>query len=241
MHSIAAQPHDADMLLGEEAELEFVMAFRELLRLKNILVSFSDFSFDDTGITEQTFDDFKSKYLDIYDKVRQAREKDKVSILEDVDFELELVRRDEVNVDYILKLVARLVGATDEQRNEITKTIFTTISGDATLRSKRELIEKFINSTIPQIHDSDEVEDRFTEFWNDEKQAELERIASEEGIVAEKLEKLIDRYVFTNRKPKQTDFADTLATKPGILQRNTILKRISARFGKFVETFVDGV
>ena len=238
---ITATPQEVDTLLGEEAELEFVTAFRELLRLKNILVSFSDFSFDDTGITEQTFDDFKSKYLDIYDKVRQAREKDKVSILEDVDFELELVRRDEVNVDYILKLVARLVGATDEQRNEITKTIFTTISGDATLRSKRELIEKFINSTIPQIHDSDEVEDRFTEFWNDEKQAELERIASEEGIVAEKLEKLIDRYVFTNRKPKQTDFADTLATKPGILQRNTILKRISARFGKFVETFVDGV
>lgn len=241
LHSIAAQPHDVDMLLGEEAELEFVMAFRELLRLKNILVSFSDSSFDDTGITEQTFDDFKSKYLDIYDKVRQAREKDKVSILEDVDFELELVRRDEVNVDYILKLIARLVGATDEQRNEITKTIFTTISGDATLRSKRELIEKFINSTIPQIQDSDEVEDRFAKFWNEEKQAELERIASEEGIVAEKLEKLIDRYVFTNRKPKQTDFADTLATKPGILQRNTILKRISARFGKFVETFVDGV
>ena len=241
LHSIAAQPHDVDMLLGEEAELEFVTAFRELLRLKNILVSFSDFSFDDTGITEQTFDDFKSKYLDIYDKVRQAREKDKVSILEDVDFELELVRRDEVNVDYILKLIARLVGATDEQRNEITKTIFTTISGDATLRSKRDLIEKFINSTIPQIQDSDEVEDRFAKFWNEEKQAELERIASEEGIVAEKLEKLIDRYVFTNRKPKQTDFADTLATKPGILQRNTILKRISARFGKFVETFVDGV
>lgn len=238
---ITATPQEVDTLLGEEAELEFVTAFRELLRLKNILVSFSDFSFGDTGITEQAFDDFKSKYLDIYDKVRQAREKDKVSILEDVDFELELVRRDEVNVDYILKLVARLVGATDEQRNEITKTIFTTISGDATLRSKRELIEKFINSTIPQIHDSDEVEDRFTEFWNDEKQAELERIASEEGIVAEKLEKLIDRYVFTNRKPKQTDFADTLATKPGILQRNTILKRISARFGKFVETFVDGV
>ena len=238
---ITATPQEVDTLLGEEAELEFVTAFRELLRLKNILVSFSDFSFGDTGITEQTFDDFKSKYLDIYDKVRQAREKDKVSILEDVDFELELVRRDEVNVDYILKLVARLVGATDEQRNEITKTIFTTISGDATLRSKRELIEKFINSTIPQIQDSDEVEDRFAKFWNEEKQAELERIASEEGIVAEKLEKLIDRYVFTNRKPKQTDFADTLATKPGILQRNTILKRISARFGKFVETFVDGV
>ena len=238
---ITATPQEVDTLLGEEAELEFVTAFRELLRLKNILVSFSDFSFGDTGITEQAFDDFKSKYLDIYDKVRQAREKDKVSILEDVDFELELVRRDEVNVDYILKLIARLVGATDEQRNEITKTIFTTISGDATLRSKRDLIEKFINSTIPQIQDSDEVEDRFAKFWNEEKQAELERIASEEGIVAEKLEKLIDRYVFTNRKPKQTDFADTLATKPGILQRNTILKRISARFGKFVETFVDGV
>lgn len=239
LHTIAAQPQDVDTLVGEEAELGFVTAFRELLRLKNILVSFSDFNFNDTGITEQTFEDYKSKYLDIYDKVRQDHEKDKVSILEDVDFELELVRRDEVNVDYILKLVARLVGASDEQKVELMRTISTTLSGDAALRSKRELIEKFISSTIPEIKNTDEVEDRFKQFWDDEKLAALKAISEEEGVDIEKFEKLVGDYLYTNRLPKQTDFAQTLTTKPSILQRTAILQKIRSRFSVFIETFID--
>jgi len=241
LQRIAPTPKAVDKLHGEEAELEFVTAFRELLRLKNILVSFADFNFDHTGISAQAFEDYKSKYLDIYDKVRTNHEKEKVSILEDVDFELELVRRDEVNVDYILKLVARLVGATDEQKTDIMRSITSTLSSDASLRSKRELIEKFIGTTIPQLDNPDDVEDRFAEFWNEEKQAALEQISREEGVIAEKLESLIERYVFTNRKPKQTDFASTLAKQPSILQRNNTLKRISSRFSSFIETFVDGI
>lgn len=238
---IVTSPQDVDNLTGEEAELEFVRAFRELLRLKNALISFSDFDFDDTGIDEQTFEDFKSKYLDLHDKVRQAHEKDKISILEDVDFELELVHRDEVNVDYILKLIARLVGASDEEKEVLTKGIFSTIAGDIKLRSKRELIEKFINTTIPEISDSSEVEDRFNAFWKDEEQAALAKISQEEGLVPEKFQAIISRYLFTNQTPKQTDFADTLAKKPSIFDRRSILKRVSDKFTSFVETFIDSV
>ena len=179
--------------------------------------------------------------MDIYDKVRSDHEKEKISILEDVDFELELVRRDEVNVDYILKLVTRLVGASEEQKSEIMRTISTTLSSNASLRSKRELIEKFINTTIPKINESEDVEDQFNEFWNEERKAALHAIAEEEKIDPEKFEQLIERYVFTNRKPKQTDFAYTLANMSGILERGSILKRISSRFMAFVETFIDNI
>jgi type I restriction enzyme R subunit len=85
--------------------LEFVKRFRELIRIKNILTTFSDFSFSALGISEQTFEDYKSKYLDIYDRVKSEHSKEKVSILEDVDFELELIRRDEINIDYIVSLL----------------------------------------------------------------------------------------------------------------------------------------
>lgn len=241
LHSIAHTPQAVDNLVGEEAELEFVTAFRELLRLKNVLVSFADFSFGDTGVSAQTFEDYVSKYLDIRDKVVASHEKEKVSILEDVDFELELVRRDDVNVDYILRLVARLVGASEEQKTDLMRTITATLSGDAALRSKRELIERFINSTIPQIKDSNEVEDRFRQFWDEEKMAELGRIAEEENIDVEKFERLIGDYLYTNRLPKQTDFAHTLMVKPGILQRNAILQRIRTRFTSFIETFIDNL
>lgn len=241
LRTFTANPSDVDNLVGEEAELEFVKGFRHLLRLKNILITFADFDFKDTNMSEQTFEDFKSKYLDIYDKVRNDHEKEKVSILDDVDFELELVRRDEVNVDYILRLLSQLVGASEEDKTRIINSVMVTLSGDATLRSKRELIEKFINNTVSKIANSEDMEDAFNDFWTKEKSDALLRISNEEGVISEKVEKLIEHYVFTGRKPRKTELADTLEKQPGILQRNSILKRLNKRFNDFIDTFIEGV
>ena len=103
-HLIALTPtlESVDELVSEDDELEFIKAFRDLMRIKNILASFSDFKWEDLEMTEQQFEDYKSKYLDLYDKVKRGHEKEKVSILEDVDFELELIHRDEINVTYII-------------------------------------------------------------------------------------------------------------------------------------------
>lgn len=241
LRTIAPSPQDVDNLEGEQAEHDFVTMFRELLRAKNILSSFADFDFTDTGITVQEFEDYKSKYLDIYDKVKSDHEKEKVSILDDVDFELELVRRDEVNVDYILRLLAQLVGASEEDKQKIIGSIMTTLSGDASLRSKRELIEKFISGTIPNITDSEDVVTEFDKFWSQEKIEALERISHEEGVIRERLEKLIESYIFTGRKPRRAELAGTLEKKPSILQLNSIVKRISTKFNDFIETFIEGV
>lgn len=83
-----------DDLLTEEDELAFIQAFRALLRAKNVLESYADFSWEDVGIDEQTFENYKSKYLDLYDKVKSENQKEKTSILDDIDFELELIHRD---------------------------------------------------------------------------------------------------------------------------------------------------
>ncbi|MCU0341850.1 MAG: type I restriction endonuclease subunit R, partial [Spirosomaceae bacterium] len=82
-------------LQSEDDEFEFVKAFRDIMRVKNVLASFADFDWEDLPIDEQTFEDYKSKYLNLYDKVKRDRATDKVSILDEVDFELELIRRDE--------------------------------------------------------------------------------------------------------------------------------------------------
>ena len=230
-----------DTLIGEEAELQFVKNFREILRLKNILVSFADFGFTDTQLPEQTFDDFKSKYLDIYDKVRNETEKEKVSILEDVDFELDLIRRDEINVDYIIRLLAQLVGADDAHREKILRSVMDTMAADTALRSKRELIEKFINSTLPKLTDAEEVEGAFDSFWDAEKVEAFRLMCDEEGLLTDKLQGLIDKYLYSGRKPRREDFAKALDKQPGILQRDSIIKRVSKRFNSFIETFIEGV
>ncbi len=116
MLQIAPTVKSVDDLISEEDKLKFVQAFRELMRLKNILTSYSDFNWDDLPMNEQSFEDYKSKYLDIYDKVRSDHKVEKASILNDVDFELELIHRDEINVAYILKLIAKLKGAKQHER-----------------------------------------------------------------------------------------------------------------------------
>ena len=106
-------------------------------------------------MNEQLFEDYKSKYLDLYDKVKTEHQKEKVSILEDVDFELELIHRDEINVAYILVLLANLKTTVNKEKKQ--KENIDLIAGEAHLRSKRELIEKFIRENLPDIDDTDDI------------------------------------------------------------------------------------
>lgn len=114
LYSITPTVASVDELLTEEEEAGFIQAFREIIRIKNVLDCFTEFTFDDLPMDEQLFSDFKSKYLDLYDKVKSNHEKEKVSILDDIDFELELIRRDTVNVSYIISLLANLQHAKPE-------------------------------------------------------------------------------------------------------------------------------
>ncbi len=241
LRSTTLTPQDVDALQSEEEELAFVRAFREILRLKNVLTSFADFKFTDTTITEQTFENFKGKYLDIYDKVRIDHEREKISILDDVDFELELVRRDEVNVTYILGLMGRMVGANEEKQRELSKTIADTMSSDPTLRSKRELIERFIQTNLPQVDDPSDVETAFDTFWGEEQLKAFSQLCEEEGLNSEKTQQLIDRYLSSSRLPHDHDLGDVLLAKPSILERNTMIKKIKIKLTSYIETFIEGV
>jgi type I restriction enzyme R subunit len=104
--SLVPTVRSVDSLISEDEKFEFVHLFRELLRIKNTLSTFSDFNPNDVHISEQDFEDYKSKYLDMYQSVKSQNEKDKVSILDDVDFELILTHTDVIGIDYILNLLA---------------------------------------------------------------------------------------------------------------------------------------
>jgi type I restriction enzyme R subunit len=228
-------------LPSEIEELEFVKAFREMMRLKNILTGFSDFEFEDLDMPEQEFEDYKSKYLDIYDKVRTTHEKEKVSILEDVDFELELIHRDEINVAYILKLLGKLHEAEKGEREKQKQAIIDLLGGEAQLRSKKELIEKFIEENLPKIQDIDDIPDVFDAFWNEEKRKALDALCEEEGLDPEKLSDIVDTYLFTGRTPLRDTVVSALKVKPKLLERKAIVERVTAKVMEFIETYSDGV
>lgn len=230
-----------DALPSETEELEFIKAFRELMRLKNALLPFSDFSFDDLAMSEQRFEDYKSKYLDLYEKVKHNKLKEKVSILDDVDFELELIHRDEINVAYILKLLAKIKDADEKEKKNYQKKVNDFLSGEAQLRSKRKLIEKFILENLPKLGKKDDVEAEFQKYWNEEQQKAFEEICKQENIKPEKLKPAIEKYLFTERKPLRDEVVEMLEEKPKLLKRKTIVERVIEKIVSFVDTFINGM
>lgn len=229
-------------LQSEEDELEFIKAFRELMRIKNTMATFADFVWEDLAMNEQLFEDYKSKYLDLYDKVKDEHQVEKVSILEDVDFELELIHRDEVNVTYILKLLAALKDTTKEDKVRKQKEIIDLLTGEANLRSKRELIEKFILENLPIIEDTDTIPEEFDKYWNEEQQKAFNQLVAEENLSADKTHKLIENYLFAEREPLRDEVLDLIeGEKPSVLVRKKLGDKILNKIVGFVETFINGV
>jgi type I restriction enzyme R subunit len=241
LKAIAPTVDSVDGLVDEEAELKFIKAFRNLMRLNNQLVTFADYDFTRLAMTTQEFEDYKSKYLDLYDKVRTATAKEKVSILDDVDFEVELIHRDEINVRYILQLLGIYYRASDREKEKIRKQIADMLGSELELRSKRELILEFIDKNMPSISDSDLIGDEFEEFWSKKQRDAFERLCQEEGIKAENLQNIITEYLFTEQRPMPDTIIKMLERKPKVLERRPIIERITQKILNFVDVFINGV
>ncbi len=229
-------------LESEKDEAQFVQAFRKLMRAMNVLQSYTDFDWEDLGIEEQEFEDYKSKYLDLYEKVKRDNEKQKTSILDDIDFELELIHRDRINVAYIIKLLAELKGTKTASAADIQrKAIIDLLGGDIQLRSKRELIQKFIDENMPHIKDGDNIQDEFEKFWQDQKVLALGKLCEEEHLDKAQFKSLIDAYIYSGREPIKDEVFQCLDNRPSILQARVIGDRIIAKMKEFVEVFVKGM
>ncbi|QXP74664.1 type I restriction endonuclease subunit R [Tenacibaculum sp. AHE15PA] len=239
--AIAPTVDSVNDLVTEEDELEFAKAFREIMRLKNILSSFVEFSFDDTYMKDQEFADYTSKYLDLYDKIKTNNQKETVSILDEIDFELELIHRDEINVAYIMKLLAQLKDAKPKDQAKQKKQIIDLIAGESELRSKRVLIEKFIQNNLPKINDSEAIEDEFKNYWQLETKKALQDLSKAEALKQDKVEDIINDFLFTGRMATEDEVIEALEKQPSVLQRESISTRITEKIKDFVKTFINGV
>jgi len=239
--TIAPTVKSVDALPDEKAQLAFITKFRELLRLKNILTTFADYSENDLALEPQKFEDYKSKYLDLHDKVKNEQSADKTSILEDVDFELSLIHRDEINVAYILSLLLGLKNLKPEEAKKRQKEILDMVAGEVQLRSKRELIKTFIEENLPKLKPTDNGSSAFEDFWSTHQKAAFSKLCEEEKLNPVELEKLFGTYTFANRLPREHEIVGALSFKPKILERKGILQRISDKIKLFIDTFIEGM
>lgn len=227
-------------LQDEEQELEFIKRFRELVRLRNILGNFGEFKPEDLAMPEQMFEDYKSKYLDLYDKVKSDRQPDQASILEDVDFVLELIHRDEVNVAYILSLLAELKDCDNKEYQQRKQSISDLLASDPKLRSKKELIEEFISNNLEKVQDSVDIEDAFESYWEVKKSEAVEDICTTEKLDKEKFLGLVDDFMFTQKEPIRENVFSVMQEKPMIRERKPAFVRITDQMKGYVDTFLSG-
>jgi type I restriction enzyme R subunit len=175
-----------EAIIGEEKQKAFIKLFGKILRLRNILTSFDEFE-EDTLLEERDLQDYQSVYIDLYQDFKSEKDGDKESINDDIIFEIELIRQIEVNIDYILMLVAKYKDSNCKDKTILT-TIDKAINSSIELRSKKELIENFIE----QVNISTEVDDEWKEFLNKNKESDIEKLIEEEKLKAEETRRFID-------------------------------------------------
>ncbi len=184
-------------IIGENAEKDFVRLFGSILKLQNILKCFDEYEGQQI-ISERDLQDYQSRYIDIYDEIGHDRETEKTIINDDLVFEVELIKQVEVNIDYILMLVVKYQQSHFKDK-EILTTIEKSINSSLELRSKKDLIEGFID----RVNLETEVESDWSAYVNERKEVELKAITEEEKLH----EELTHRYM--NNALRDREFRTT--------------------------------
>jgi type I restriction enzyme R subunit len=95
---------------------------------------------------------------------------------------------------------------------------------------------------LPNIKDSDDIPDAFDRYWNEEQRTAFKKLCEEENLSGEKVEKIIEGYLFAEREPLRDEVLDLIdGKKPGVLERKTVGDRIMGKIMQFVETFISGI
>ena len=184
---ISKFPLSEPRIIGEQNQKDFIALFGAILRMRNILSAFDEFSGQEI-ITERDFQDYLGRYQDLRDEWNEKRKKgESTDIIDDIVFEVELIKQIEINIDYILMLVNKYHDSHCEDK-EVLITIKKAIDSSPELRSKKLLIENFISG----INDVDDVMAEWSDYVNKNREEELLQIIDEEKLKGIETRKFIE-------------------------------------------------
>ena len=240
LRDLADTSEDVDRLETEDNKLNFIEIFKNILRVLNRLETFSNFDFEDLDISKDEFESFKSKYVDMYDTLVGSRGSDgtKTSIIDEVDFEIELLKKDSINVAYIVSLLKNL----DSNQASFAKDvefILKTMESSPVLRNKKELLERFIqeNREILTFESKEDVEDGLAEFLKKEKEKAIQDMITEEELKAESVNNIIEKCEFTSRTADYEDVRNSFIKKPSILKLKPRIETIQHKIENILDKF----
>ncbi|MBN1893954.1 type I restriction endonuclease subunit R [bacterium] len=226
-----------ERIMGEQNQKDFIKLYGAILRVRNILVTFDEFSGNEI-LTERDIQDYHSAYIDLYNAFRKTGDAEKENINDDIVFEMELIKQIEINIDYILGLVKRY--HEDHIKNrELLIDINRAIDSSMELRNKKDLIDQFIASL--DIHSA--VDEDWQKYVEKRRIDELEAIIRQENLNRDETFKFV-RNAFRNGSVAATgtDLARVLPPvsrfSPGG-ERSQIRESVLNQLTRFFERFFD--
>ena len=228
LREIAKTPDEVKYLKTKQSKLEFVEVFRKLLTQLDTMKTFIEFEWDTLEITAQEINDYTSHYLDIYYDIKDGdtgegeNEDSESSDLSEVDFSLDLISRDVIDLLYILKLLFNLDDDDDKQR----MSIYNIIRATPNLYRKKEIIEEFIKYFKASNGSIDNIDEEYTKFSNAKKENELNMFCEEYKLENKALTKLISKYLYDAKEIKSDDVVTLFTYKLKILERKRLVPKV---------------
>ena len=227
LKEIALFPESVDTMQNEDDQKKFVIAFRELTKYLQSLQTFIEFSFDKDALimSEQEYQDYKSKYLMLY--ARQKNDRQVVSVLNDVDFCIELMESDRINVAYIMNLIRNIHFDDPKQKDFDIKNIEAELkrTDNPQLLRKVVILQAFLDQVVKGLNSADEIDAAYNDFENEEKRKEIEAFAETEDIDPKMLGEFISEYEFSGTM-EAGDIRDRIDKPMPLLKKKGLVNRI---------------
>jgi len=227
-------PDAGTHIVGETQEKAFIELYNEILKQRNILTSFDEFA-DVDPMTDREMQDYASTYQNLHDKYHTYREADSVDVVDDIVFEMELIKQVEINIDYILYLIEKYQ-KDGSSNKEIIADIKRAVNASSNLRSKRDLIESFIEKLNPE---STSVVDDWLKYVSQKRDEELDSIITDENLNAEKARDYIAQCMRDGEvKETGTEISGilppmSLFSKDRTSKKARVIERLKAFFQKY--------
>ncbi len=222
-----------ELIIEEKRKEDFVKLYGEILRLKNILSAFDEFD-NKKILSDREFQDYQSMYIDIYTERRlHQTKKEKESIVDDLVFEIELIKQIEINIDYILQLI-RNYQASQQKDLNILEDIRRTMNASIELRNKKDLIEDFIAKLSP--HDA--VDEEWEKYVQIHKKQDIDAIIESERLNSEKVYQFMENAFRDGGIPETGESVSAILPKISLFDKsNTRAQKRESILGKLKEFF----
>lgn len=238
LRAICPTASDAGYLYDEDEQRKFIIAFRNVARTMAVLKTYSKFDWADLAVflDEDEYYEYKSWYLTFYDNAKAGGKKGTGSALIDIDFEIELVRTDKINVVYILNLLKDVNRADPQKMQESIDLILREIerSDNEKLRYKKDIMAAFVRERFFVLDPDMDITQAYEEYEKEVLNKRISEFAQENNVDPQVVSELLSKYLMDDKSLSKEEIRN--AYKPLKLGLLALTKLINKTISFIKET-----